>query len=387
MMLGLLMARAGLEVRLLEVHGDFERDFRGDTVHASTLEILEQLGLAERALQIPHAKLRHIALNTQRGAIQIGQLDRLPSKYNYIAVMPQASLLEMLCAEAEKHPNFQCWRQTGVTDLLSEGGAVRGVRYKRDGDEQTLRASLTVAADGRFSRIRRLSGLPVHSEAPPMDVCWFRLERRETDGHETGGFFVGNGRMLVCIPRVGEWQIGYVFPKGDFGEIRKQGLPAFRAGILQTARWLGERIERIQDWDQLHLLQVKGDCLEQWHKPGLLLIGDAAHVMTPVGGVGINMAIGDAVEAANVLAQGQDPLLKHGAPPDTALAEIQKRRMRATKITQAVQNRIQQVLVARAVSDQEFDLPAPVKLLLKIPGLRQLPLRVMALGFPQAKLE
>ncbi|MEZ5557699.1 MAG: FAD-dependent oxidoreductase [Pseudomonadales bacterium] len=386
MMLGLLMARVGLEVRVLEMHQDFERDFRGDTVHASTLELLDQIGLADRLLALPHARLRHMALHTPTRTIEVADFSRLPSRFPFVAVMPQARFLEFLCAEAERYPGFRCIRGAAVQDLLREDGVVRGVSMHHEGRLQPLRAALTVAADGRFSRIRKLSGLAAERSAPPMDVCWLRLPRRSSDGHDTGAFFVGGGRMLVCLPRAQSWQIGYVFPKGDFAQLRAQGLSALHAAVAETAPWLADRVRSVAAWSDVHLLSVRADCLSRWHRDGLLLIGDAAHVMSPVGGVGINVAIGDAVAAANVLAQPEAALLQRGKPPESALQRIQSRRLRAVRLTQAVQSAIQRTLVKRALSGRPFDLPAPLKLLLATPGLRQLPVRIFALGIPRERL-
>ncbi len=387
MMLGLLMARAGLDVTVLEMHKDFDRDFRGDTVHASTLEVLDQIGLADRVLELPHSKMRSITLTTPSRTLEVARLDRLPSRFPYVAVMPQVRFLEFLCEVAEGYPNFRCLRGAAVQSLLEENSQIRGVTLQREGKEETLEASLTVAADGRFSRCRKLSGLSATASSPPMDVCWLRLPRTEKDGYDSGGFFIGAGRMLVCLPRPDAWQIGYVFPKGDFAKVKEQGLEAFRNTFQEVAPWLGERVNTIDDWSKVHLLCVRADCLQRWYKPGLLLIGDAAHVMSPVGGVGINMAIGDAVEAANVLAQPTHPLLQEGPVSERALADVQRRRMRATRTTQTLQRRIQDTLVRRALAGKEFDLPAPVKIILATPVLRQLPLRIFGLGWPQSRLE
>jgi 2-polyprenyl-6-methoxyphenol hydroxylase-like FAD-dependent oxidoreductase len=345
MVLGLLLARVGLSVTVLESQPDFDRDFRGDTLHASTLEMLDQIGLADRVLSIPHARLREMSINAGDATFTLARFDRLPSPYPFIAIMPQADFLEFLAGEASRFPGFRCLTSAGVTGLVEAGGRVCGVRYRHDGAEHGLSARLVVAADGRFSRVRKLAGFEAEERAAPMDVCWFRLPREPGDGYEAGGFFVGSGRMLICIPRVEEWQIGY------------------------------------------HLLNVKADCLRTWHRPGLLLIGDAAHVMSPVGGVGINAAISDAVEAANVLAyEGERPALGDGPPDEAALARIQRRRDRPTRIIQTVQSRVQQLLVERALSGKAFQVPWPVRLLLRTPGLRQLPIRVFALGVSRTRL-
>ncbi|MEZ5553329.1 MAG: FAD-dependent oxidoreductase [Pseudomonadales bacterium] len=385
MMLALLLARTGHSVILLEARQDFDRDFRGDTVHASTLETLDHLGLADEALDLPHVKMRSVTLHTPERTLDLVHFDRLPTRFPYVAVMPQSSFLDWLCRKAEACPNFTCLRGAAAQALLEDGRRITGVRY-RAGADHNIHATLTVAADGRFSRMRKLAGLSAQSSAPPMDVCWFRLPRRERDGHETGGFFVAHGRMLVCIPRTGEWQIGYVFPKGDFAQLKSQGIDALRKGISDAAPWLSDRIDALKDFTELHLLTVRGDCLVKWYRPGFLAIGDAAHVMTPVGGVGINMAVSDAVAAANVLADPATLPLRNRTLTESHLAEIQSRRMRATRITQAVQDRIQDQIVKRALRNQPFALPLPVRLALAIPGLRDIPARLFALGLPRTRL-
>lgn len=387
MVLALLLARTGLTVTILESQPDFDRDFRGDTLHASTLEVLEQIGLAEQALSIPHGTLRQLSVHTGSSHYVLADFSRLRSRYPYIAIMPQADFLEFLCAEAERYPGFRCLRSAPVTGLIEDDGRVSGVRYQTHGAEHSLRAGLVVAADGRFSRLRRMAGMTAQPRAAPMDVCWFRLPRRAADGHDAGGFFIGGGRMLITIPRAENWQVGYVFPKGDFGELRAAGLDAFRSAVATSAPWLADRVAGIADFADVHLLNVKADCLDSWHRPGLLFIGDAAHVMSPVGGVGINAAIADAVEAANVLAHPDHPVLADGPPVPALLAEIQRRRQRATRIIQAVQSRIQAVLVARALRDEPFELPKSLRVLLAIPGIRQLPIRVFALGVTRTRLE
>lgn len=387
MMLALLLTRTGHRVTLLEAQQDFDRDFRGDTVHASTLEVLEQLGLAEEALELPHVKMRSVTLHTPERTLDLVHFDRLPTRFPYVAVMPQSSFLDWLCRKAEAWSNFTCLRGAAAQALLEDGRRITGVRYRSAGEDHSLHATLTVAADGRFSRMRKLAGLTAQSSAPPMDVCWFRLPRKARDGHETGAFFVAHGRMLVCIPRTGEWQIGYVFPKGDFAQLRSRGIAALREAIRDAAPWLSDRLEALREFSDVHLLTVQGDCLEKWYRPGFLAIGDAAHVMTPVGGVGINMAVSDAVAAANVLADPATLPLRNQTLTESHLAEIQNRRMRATRITQAVQGRIQDVIVKRALRNQPFALPLPVRLALATPGLRDIPARLFALGLPRTRLE
>lgn len=389
-MLGLLMARVGLQVTVLERYANFDRDFRGDTVHASTLEVLDQLGLADAVLALPHSKLRKLGVQTPHKSIDLVSFDGLPTKYPYVAIMPQAQFLELLCAQAELYPNFRCIRGASAQALLggtSPQESVVGVTYRHNEESFELNAKLTVAADGRFSRLRKLSGLKAKKSAPPMDVCWLRLPRLPGDGFDSGGFFVGHGRMLVCLPRPDAWQLGYVVVKGSYAQLQEEGLPAFRESLLQLAGWLGKRVDLIQQWDRLHLLNIQSDCLERWYKPGLLMLGDAAHVMSPVGGVGINMAIADAVEAANVLANPDGPALAQASVDTALLARVQKRRMLATGIIQRFQATVQDQVVKRALRDEPFDLPWFAKLVLAVPWLNRIPRRVLALGFPKARLQ
>ena len=368
--LALLLARKGVDVTLLELHKDLDRDFRGDTVHASTLEVLDQIGLADAVLALPHTKMRSVTLHTRDRTIPMVNFSRLKTRFPYVTIMPQVTFLNYLCEQAARFPSFTCVLGAGVQELITEHGRVTGVRYRHDGESRQLNADIVVAADGRFSKVRKLAGLTARKQTPPMDVCWFRLRRLVSDGHDTGGFFTGGGRMLIMLPRPGEWQLGYVFPKGDFKAVRDLGLDAFRQSILDVVPWLADRTDAIADWNDMHLLSVASDCLSDWHQPGLLCIGDAAHVMSPVGGIGINAAIGDAVETANVLI---DPLSSGQRPDQAQLAEIQSRRAQPTRIIQTVQSRIQDTIVARAISKREFDLPWPVKLILRTPGLRDIP--------------
>lgn len=386
MVLGLLLARTGLEVTVLESQPDFDRDFRGDTVHASTLEVLDQIGLADPALEIPHAKVRQVTIHTPEETIELVNFSWLPSRFNYMAVMPQSLFLEFLCAEAERYPGFSCIRGAPVRELMMDDGRVTGVRYRRANEDVAVTADLTVAADGRFSRLRKLAGLSAVDRSAPMDVCWLRLRRQEGDGYETGGFFFGNGRMLVCLPRAEEWQMGYVFPKGDFGALRSQGIEAFHDSLRRTAPWLGDRVEAITDFSQVHLLNVKADCMDKWHTDGLLFIGDAAHIMSPVGGIGINIAIADAVETANVLASPAAPILGTRRPSAADLEEVQRRRTRPVRIVQAVQSGIQDVMIRRALSGKSFELPLPARIVLGTPGLRRFPVRVFAFGVSRTRL-
>jgi 2-polyprenyl-6-methoxyphenol hydroxylase-like FAD-dependent oxidoreductase len=379
----LLLARRGVDVTVLEMFGDFDRDFRGDTVHAGTLEVLDQLGLAEALHQLPHAKMRSVTLHTEKRDIQIANFGRLKTRYPYVMVMPQADFLAFLVEQARRYRGFHLRMGAQVVDVLRHRDQVHGVRIKCDGEETELRAPLTIACDGRFSRVRKILRLEARGQAPPMDVAWLRVPRRTGDGEAAGNFYIGEGRMLVMLSRPDVWQIGYVFTKGDFPAVKQLGLEAFRRSIAERVPWLADRVSTIADWSDVHLLSVKSDRLERWHHPGVLFIGDAAHVMSPVFGVGINYAIADAVETANVLAE----FLREGQAPESALALVQARRERPTAIIQRFQGVVQQQIVRRALAQRHFDLPWIAKLVLSVPGLRDMPARVIAQGLTPLRVE
>lgn len=372
MMLGLLLARAGVDVTVLEMHHDFERDFRGDTVHPSTLEVLDQLGLADAALRIPHSELREIAFATPQGQSTIASFAGIRSRFPYIALLPQARFLDFLAAEGAKLTAFHLVLGATVTDLLRSGGRVVGVRYATSDGDRDLRTPLVVGADGRFSKVRHLAGIEPRKTAAPMDVLWFRLPRHANEGGGVGGRF-GGGHILVQLERGEEWQMGLVIAKGSYGELHAAGLEALRSAIVTLAPDFADRVPLLTDWHQVSLLSVESSRCDTWHAPGLLLIGDAAHVMSPVGGVGINYAVQDAVVAANTLFQ---PLLA-GEVPDRLLAQVQRRRELPTRFIQAVQWGIQQQVIAGALdSNRVFQLPWP----LRLPGVRSLPARLFAFG-------
>lgn len=384
-LLALLLARKGVDVTLLEMHRDFDRDFRGDTVHASTLEVLDQIGLAEPLHALPHAKLQRMQFYTSERVINLADLSRLDTKFPYVMIMPQSLFLGFLCEQAEKYPGFHRIMGAQVVDLLREGDAVVGVRYRQDGGDHELRAPLTVAADGRFSRLRKVLGFEGRSLSPPTDIAWLRVSRRPDDpgGGQGGAFYVRRGRFLVTLVRPKDWQIGYVFPKGDFQLLRERGIEEFRTSVAEVVPWLTDRVAEIASFHDVHLLKIGADRLPTWHVPGLLFIGDAAHVMSPVGGIGINYAIGDAVEAANVLTAA----LLAGSVGETQLAEVQRRREKPTRRAQRLQAIIQRNIVARSLGDREFDLPLPARIALEIPFLRDVPARLIALGFGRLRLE
>jgi 2-polyprenyl-6-methoxyphenol hydroxylase-like FAD-dependent oxidoreductase len=384
-MLSLLLARRGLPVTLLEAHKDFDRDFRGDTIHPSTLEVLDQLGLADRLLEIPHGTVRRFQIVTPEGTTTMADLSGLRTRFPFVAMLPQARMLEFLVDAAKRYPCFKVIMGANVQRLVEEEGVVHGVRYRGEDDAwHELRATLTVAADGRFSKFRSLAGLEPVKTAPPMDVVWFRLPRRSSEGGDTGAIHVHGGHFAVVLERSDEWQVGYAVLKGGFPQLRVAGIEALRRSLAEMVPWLADRVELLKDWKQTSVLSVESSRLRVWHKPGLLLIGDAAHVMSPVGGVGINYAVQDAVEAANLLAEP----LRGGTVTDADLAAVQARRERPVRAIQAVQRLIQRKIAGPALqTDQPFRVPFFLRLLLKTPGLRNLPGQMMAFGIRRVRIE
>jgi 2-polyprenyl-6-methoxyphenol hydroxylase-like FAD-dependent oxidoreductase len=299
--LALLLACKGIDVTLLEAHGDFDRDFRGDTLHPSVLEIMDELGLAEKLLDLPHTKLSSFPLQTASGPFVPLDFRSLRTRFPYIAVMPQTRFLEFVTAEAKQYQNFRLVMGARVRELVEEGGAVRGVRYKSDKGTHEVLAPLTMGADGRFSRLRKLAGLEAEEASPPIDVLWFRIPRRPEEPEGITGRFSG-GRIGVLLDRGEQWRCAYVIPKGTYRDIKAAGLEEMRRSFANVVPEVADRVEHLKEWKQISLLSVEADRLRKWHRPGLLMIGDAAHTMSPVAGVGINYAIQDAVVAANVLA-------------------------------------------------------------------------------------
>jgi 2-polyprenyl-6-methoxyphenol hydroxylase-like FAD-dependent oxidoreductase len=433
MVLALLLGRAGIPTTIFEEHEDFDRDFRGDTVHPSTMELMDALGLAERLLELPHAKIRRLSFDSPSGPIELADLSRLPTKFPYITMMPQARFLDFLAGELARTPSVRLvmgaavqgllwedpWGLRGTADravesaqrgtspgdtggsgtrrtgaasdshgparpapsrsddgafhrTLPEDAVVRGVHYRTRAGQHDLRAPLTIGADGRFSRLRRLAGFELESSAPPMDVIWLRLPRRPDDPEDTRGK-IGKGHLMVVLNRGDEWQIAYVIAKGSYRQIHDAGLPAFRQAILDLAPEFGDRVDHLQDWRQTSLLSVEAGRVRRWYRPGLLLIGDAAHVMSPVGGVGINYAIQDAVVAANLLAEP----LRRGRLRLRDLAAVQRQREIPTRIIQGFQRLAQEQVVTRALSSDAPLQPPPA---LQLPLLRDLIPRMLALG-------
>jgi 2-polyprenyl-6-methoxyphenol hydroxylase-like FAD-dependent oxidoreductase len=377
--LALLLARQGLRVELLEEHLDFDRDFRGDTLHPTVMEIMDQLGLAERLLQLRHTKAHTLTVRTQNGSAAGFSFERLPTKFPYITLMPQTQFLEFVTTEAGKYPDFRLTMGANVQELVEEDGLVRGVRYRsRDGWHE-VRALLVVGADGRFSRLRRLTGFQPITTSAPMDVLWFRLSRRPDDPEGLNGRF-GRGHLVVLLDRWDYWQVGFVIPKGTYQQLRAAGLDALRRELAATAPEIADRIDELQDWRQVSLLSVESNRLPRWYKPGLLLIGDAAHVMTPVGGVGINYAIQDAVVAANLLTEP----LQRGRVSLRDLAAVQRQRELPIRFIQAFQSFIQQ-RVLQTVLDPNATFQFPP--LLRLPILRDIPPRLIGIGLWPVRLK
>ncbi len=375
MMAGLLFARAGISTLILEKHGDFLRDFRGDTVHPSTMEILHQLGMLERFLERPHNRIDQAGMSIGGQAVVIGDLRYLKTPAPFVAMMPQWEFLNFLREEASGFPSFHLSMESGVASLIEEKGRVAGVKLA---DGQTIRArKLVIAADGRRSLVRGSGGLSFTTLGALMDIFWFSLPKLGESETGIRGVFEA-GRILVLIDRGSYWQCAYVFPKGAAEGIRARGIAAVRAEIEAALPDLGSLAEVLTDMDQMHLLSVALDRLDSWHRPGLLAIGDAAHAMSPIGGIGINLAIQDAVAAANILA---GPILA-GVDPDGLLAAVEKRRLWPTRVIQrgqklAQDNVIGEMLKPRAVMKRP---PWPVRMLNRFPLLRRIPGRIIGLG-------
>ena len=390
--LALFLARRGVDVTLLEAHSDFDREFRGDAIHPSVMEIMDQLGLADELLALRHAEVCAMTFETAAGPFTPANLGRLKTKFPYITVMPQARFLEFVTGEASRYPNFRLVMGARVRELVEEDGAVRGVRYEGvDGERHEVRAALTVGADGRGSRVRRLAGIEPKKTSPPMDVLWFKLPKEEGDPAGTGALArVGGGHVAILIDRFDHWQAGYLIPKGTYPKLRRAGIEELQRSFAGLVPEFAVRTGRLEDWRQISFLSVESSRCERWYKPGLLLIGDAAHVMSPVGGVGINLAIQDAVVAANVLA---GPLTEGQARPKKDLdvghlKAVQRRRELPTRAIQAVQSLIQRRVLAGALrSDAPFAPPLPARLLLRAPVLRDIPARIIAFGLWPVRLK
>ena len=382
-MIGYLLARAAIPVVVFEKHADFLRDFRGDTVHPSTLEILDELGLAERFLALPHSKVSTVIGRSTSGQTVSFSLQRLPTKFPYIAFVPQWDFLEFLAAEAAHLPSFALRRSSEVVDLVEHDGAVTGVRYVDASGTHEMPAALVVGADGRSSRTCAVAGLQRIESSPPIDVLWFRVSRHKDEVEAVAGRF-GARTVCVMIDRGDYWQIAYVIPKGGADAIRAAGIEAFRRAVTGVAPELSDRTHEIRDWDDVKLLTVRADRLTRWYRPGYLAIGDAAHAMSPVGGVGINVAIHDAVAAANVLWRP----LRGGSAAEADLARVQRQRERPVRLMQAFQSAVQTRFLRPTIdAARPASVPWIVRTLARIPVLRDLPPRLIAFGVHRPRVE
>ncbi len=375
-MLALLLARQGVPIVLLEAHTDFDRDFRGDTVHPSVLNILNELGLADRLLEIQHTRMPALSFQTSAGPITVIDLEHLHGRFPYIAMIPQVKFLEFIISEAQKYPDFHLVMGAQVDELIEKDGKVCGVRYHGHDGWYEVQAILTVGTDGRFSRIRKLAGFEPVKTSPPMDILWFRLSRKPSDSALTFGRFAPQ-LIVAIINRDDYWQVGYVIPKGQYQQIRAAGLEHLQQKLASAVPELADRVNELQAWKQISVLSVESNYIPRWYRPGLLLIGDAAHVMSPVGGVGINYAVQDAVVAANVLG-GK---LRYGIVEQHDLARVQRLRALPTRFIQLLQSLVQQRVLAVVLnSDQPVTMPAFLRFVLRLPGVRVLPARIVAYG-------
>ena len=377
MMLGFLLARAGIDVVVLEKHGDFLRDFRGDTIHPSTLEVMHELGLLEEFLKLPHQEARHLSGVFGTTSVRIADFTHLPTRCGFIALMPQWDFLDFLARQGAGHPAFHLRMRAEATDVIETGGRVSGLRARTPTGPLTVAAELVIGADGRHSTVRERAGLMVDDLGVPIDVLWMRLPRRGDDGAEALGR-IATGKILVMIDRGDYWQCAYVIPKGGYAAVRAQGLERFRAAIVEVAPMLADRVGALASWDDIKLLTVKVDRLRQWYKPGLICIGDAAHAMSPVGGVGVNLAVQDAVATANILAGP----LRSGALGIEHLAAVQRRRLFPTRATQWLQLQVQNRFLSRVLATRTALLPPPWPLWLldRCPLLQRIPARLVGLG-------
>jgi 2-polyprenyl-6-methoxyphenol hydroxylase-like FAD-dependent oxidoreductase len=377
MMLGFLLARAGVSVAVLEKHADFLRDFRGDTVHPSTLELVYELGLLDEFLALPHRKVERFGVEIGGRRVQVVDLRHLPTHCKYIALMPQWDFLDFLAKQASRYASFDLRMQTEVTDITEQDGRIVGVRAKTPRGELNVRADLIVGCDGRHSTLRARAGLTSDDFGAPMDALWFRLSRKRSDPPETFAR-LDAGAMLVILDRGEYWQCAFVIPKGEFERMKSEGIQAFRSRVCALAPFLAERMTELSGFDDVKLLTVMVDLLRQWWRPGLLLIGDAAHAMSPIGGVGINIAIQDAVAAANRLAAP----LRAGEVRPADLQAIQRRRVWPARMTQRVQLMMQNRLIGPALKGVRRPKPPFVfEVLNAVPALQRLPARLLALGF------
>jgi 2-polyprenyl-6-methoxyphenol hydroxylase-like FAD-dependent oxidoreductase len=376
MMLGFLLARAGVDVHVLEKHGDFLRDFRGDTIHPSTLELMSELSLLDALLALPHEKLTSIGANFGGRKYAFADFSHLPTKAKFVALMPQWDFLHFLALQAKAYPAFHLHMRTEGTDLIAADGRIAGVRAQSPQGSMEISADLVAGCDGRHSTIRARAGLGGRDLGAPMDVLWFRMPKQGDDPAETMGRFAP-GAIVILLNRGDYWQCAFVIAKGSLDQLRRAGLDAFKERVTRLVPLFSHRLDALKSWDDIKLLTVALDRLERWYRTGLLCIGDAAHAMSPIGGVGINLAVQDAVAAANILWQP----LKAGTVQDEDLRKVQERRMLPTRVTQTLQLFIQNKLIGRALGSAQ-SLPAPLLLRLtdRFPLIRRVPARLVGIG-------
>jgi 2-polyprenyl-6-methoxyphenol hydroxylase-like FAD-dependent oxidoreductase len=376
MVAGLLLARQGVDVIVLEKHADFLRDFRGDTIHPSTLELMHELGWLDEFLELPHTKMDRVTVQVPGTPVTLADFRRLKVACPYVAFMPQWDFLDFLADRAKAYPNFRLMLNAEVTDLAMDSDRVKGVRADTPEGPVTILANLVLGADGRHSIVRSSAHMSVVANSAPMDVLWFRLSRRP---HEALPFFqLGAGRVLVCIDRGEYWQMAYVIPSGQFDAVKAAGLDTLRSHVVELYPKLDDRVTDLHTWDDVRFLQVRVDHVRRWYAPGLLCIGDAAHAMSPAGGVGINLAVQDAVAAANILGPA---LLRGESPPIRELRRVQRRRKFPTRITQAVQVRALRGLYPKNLRDDPSRrTPLAFRLFRFVAPMRYLVGRFIGLG-------
>ena len=376
MMLGFLLARAGVDVVVLEKHADFFRDFRGDTVHPSTLELMCELGLIDEFLKLPHQKVETVTAQVGAERLTMADFRHLPTRCKFIALMPQWDFLNFLAEQAKRYKTFDLRMRAEATDLIEEGGRVVGLGAKTPDGRITIRADLVVGCDGRHSTVREKAGLKSDDYGAPMDVLWFHLSRKGSDSADTFGH-IEAGKLMVMLDRGDYWQCAYVIPKGGIERVKAEGLEAFRERVVEMSPFLADRVGELKSWDDVKLLSVTVDRLRRWWRPGLICIGDSAHAMSPIGGVGINIAVQDAVAAANRLAGP----LRSGAVRDEDLQAIEERRTLPVRFTQWLQLTIQRRIISRVLeSDRRPKPPLFFKLFDIFPVLRRVPARLLGVG-------
>ena len=375
-MLGFLLARAGVDVAVLEKHADFFRDFRGDTIHPSTLQVMHELGLLDAFLKLPHDEVRQLRGMIGDSDIQLVDLTHLPTVCKFVALMPQWDFLNFLAEQGKRYPGFGLHMGTDATDLVIEQDRVVGLTARGPDGPVEFRSDLVVGADGRHSTLRERAGFQVESLGAPMDVLWMRLSRKPSDPEQTGGY-INYGHMLVALNRRDYWQCAFLIRKGGHDEIRARGLDALRADIVQLAPYLADRVAELADWNDIKLLTVAVDRLTRWWKPGLLCIGDAAHAMSPIGGVGVNLAVQDAIAAANILAA---PLREKRVTTEL-LAAVQRRRSFPMKVIQKMQTIVQSRLIDPLLDSHEpMKAPWAMRLFNALPFLQRIPARIIGIG-------